>query len=278
MVVWSEGMDQSAWGRFVAEQEIIVLTRFSYFGLSGWKSEFSRDPGDLFEKERLRLRLQLLRAFPLASLAAQTDQNFHLFVLCSRQMPDWALRELRRACRASLPAGRYTIAPRGVGVAANFARRFLQERVKDGPGFQIVLDDDDALACDFLQRLRGQMARLTPPAPDEMRFVSFGRGYALDLKDLLAAQLRVYRHKYPFINLGLAMVGPADGSNLLSIAHRKTPREHEHAVIGTGNCMFLRCVHGANDSRVAPRDRWKEVSDWRNDPDIRSRFAFMTGL
>jgi hypothetical protein len=39
--------------------------------------------------------------------------------------------------------------------------------------------------------------------------------------------------------------------------------------------MFLRSVHGMNDSRVARTERWKRVDPWREDPDIRARFPWL---
>lgn len=266
------------WQKFVAEEEVIVILRFSFYGRSGWKSEFSRNQDQLFGENRLKLRLKLLQKLPLASLAAQTDQKFHLFILTSKLMPGWALKGLHEACAASLPAEKFTINPRPAGLAGEYVRRFLRARATSHLCFQVVLDDDDALAADFIQRLRPKMAELSAPEPGDVRFVSFARGYALDLNDDAEKHLRMYRHRYPYINLGLAMVGTPRGPNLLTIEHRKKPQKHEHSLIGAGKRMFIRCIHTGNDSRVEVSEGWGEVSNWRSQRDIKRRFGFLEGI
>jgi hypothetical protein len=42
--------------------------------------------------------------------------------------------------------------------------------------------------------------------------------------------------------------------------------------------MYLRCVHGANDSRVEVRSAWKEIEKWRSNKDIKLRFDFLEGV
>jgi hypothetical protein len=271
------------WSDFVAKEEVIVVTRFSFFGKSGWKSDFSRDPDALFNEPRLRFRLELLSAFPLASLAAQTDQNFHLFILTANALPRWALKDLRKRCLAALPPDKFSICQRAQGVAAVYLRRFLEARADakgsaSGRCIHMPLDDDDGLAVDFIQDMRTRLAALTPPGPNDYHFLSFSKGYALDIIDFSQARLRMYKHNYPFINLGLTMCSPVAKQNILSVSHRKFPKKHEHKLIGFGNMMYLRCVHGANDSRVEVRSAWKEIEKWRSNKDIKLRFDFLEGV
>lgn len=264
------------WGKFVAEEEIIVVMRFSFFGRSGWKSGFSADPALLFEETRLKRRFALLRALPLPSLAAQTDKNFRLFVLCSKEMPDWAHGELRKACKAFLPSSRFEIVKRPYGSAQVYLRQFLVQDRPESRAIQIMLDDDDALSNDFIAAVRAKMSALSPPSDRQLRFVSFAHGYALDLNEANAVEPALFQHRYPFINLGLAMAGRKRGPNLLSISHRSTPKKHEHVVIRSGDCMFVRSLHGLNDSRVAVQENWPKVADWRTDAAVSERFAFLS--
>jgi hypothetical protein len=39
--------------------------------------------------------------------------------------------------------------------------------------------------------------------------------------------------------------------------------------------MFLRSVHGINDSRVSRTERWQLLDPWRDTVDIRRRFPWM---
>ncbi len=269
--------DPAAWAAHVAAQEVVIAMRFSYFGQSGWKSDNSRDKALLFAEDRLALRLALLESLPLPALAAQSDRNFHLHVLTAWAMPDWAKTALAEACNRALP-GQFTLAPRPTGEARDHLRAFLRRRYGDARVLQVVLDDDDGLPNDYLAVMRAEMASLPPPeSPQALRFVSFARGYGLDVTDLSAGALALYRHRYPFINLGLAMSAPAAGMNIYGIRHRLTPPEHPH-VLNLGARMFLRSLHGANDSRVEVTDRWEQVADWRHSPDITRRFPWLCRL
>lgn len=269
--------DPAAWAAHVAGQEIAVALRFSYFGLSGWKSDFSRDKALLFADDRLALRLALLESLPLPSLAAQSDRNFHLHVLTAWSLPDWAKQALTEACTRALP-GQFTLHPRPMGEARDHLRSFLRRRYGDGRVLQVVLDDDDGLSRDYLAELRQEMALLPPPeTPQALRFVSFARGYGLDVSDLASGAFTLYRHRYPFINLGLGLSAPAAGMNIYGIRHRLTPREHPHA-LNLGARMFVRTLHARNDSRVEVTDRWDPVANWRHDPDVTARFPWLCRL
>ena len=267
------------WQDFVAGQEVLIALRFSYFGSSGWKSDFSKDQALLFDPDRLIMRLGLLQSLPLPSLAAQTDQNFHLMILSSYAMPRWAQRSLAEACAEALPKGRYTILPRRAGIAHRHLAQFIAARYPDHASvLQTVLDDDDGFSNDLIARMRDEMAQLPPlNTPDDLRFVSFSRGYGLDLSSKDAESYALYHHRYPFINLGLAMAGARAGSNILQIRHRKSPLNHPHRLVG-GQPMFVRSVHEANDSRVEVTTKWRAVPDWRQDADMRARFPYLPQL
>lgn len=269
---------EQAWQDYVAQQEIVVAMRFSYFGNSGWKSDFSKDMALLFEPARLALRLVLAQSLPLRSLAAQTDQNFHLMILCSEAMPVWAHDSLAEICAKLLPAGKYSIVPRKVGVAHAQLGRFLRHRYGQGRVIQTILDDDDAFSNDLIAQIRVELAALPAPTDaDDLRFVSFARGYGLDMSGKDSEDYALYHHRYPFINLGLTMVSQAGGKNLFSIRHRKTPLQSVHTVVRNVP-MFVRSVHEVNDSRVEVTERWKPVANWRSAPDIVARFPFLPRL
>jgi hypothetical protein len=266
------------WPSFVATQEVLIAMRFSYFGNSGWKSEFSKNPGLLFDEDRLKMRLALLETLPLPSLVAQTDQNFHLMVLCSETMPDWALDTLAEICGELLPAGRFTIAPRPYGFAHRHLTLFMADRYGPGLGIHAVLDDDDALAIDFVATLREVLGGLPPmEVEDDMRFVSFPNGYGLTIEDGEVPDYRLYLHRYPYINLGLSMVAATGGKNLFSIRHRKTPAEY-NCRLYRRKTMFIRSVNPVNDSRVEVSDKWEPVLNWRTHKDVRNRFPFLAEI
>jgi Putative rhamnosyl transferase len=265
----------------LADAPLIVVTRFSFLGVSGWKSDASRDAELLFQPDRLRVRLELFRSITLPSLVAQTDRNFRHLVLTSKQLPPWAMADLREACATAYGnPDRFDIVAARPGPARKALRLYLERTHAEPLVAQLVLDDDDGLACDFVAAVRDRLLTMdaaaaggavAPPA-----YVSFAEGYGLvlDLNDHGETEARLYQHRYPFINLGLTLVGGRSAKNVLGISHRKDP-EKTGAVSTGGKRMFLRSLHGTNDSRVAPTDRWKPVAKWREDPDIRARFPWL---
>lgn len=267
---------------WLAKVPLVVVTRFSFVGKSGWKSDASRDAELLFSPDRLRLRLSLFRSITLPSLACQSQQDFTHLILTSSLLPDWAMADLHAACTAAYGRDdRFTILADPPGKAALSLRRHLIERFARPAVAQAVLDDDDGLATDFVAEMRRHLAKLeasnTGPSQKLPAFVSFANGYGFEVgpsdDGTWAAEL--YQHSYPFINCGLTLVGPpVDGKNILGISHRKTPLLHDVALVRVKR-MFMRSVHGMNDSHVARTDRWQLVDPWRENRDIRTRFPWM---
>lgn len=260
-----------------SDMPITVTTRFSFLGLSGWKSEPSRDPALLFEKDRLRGRLALFQNVALASLAAQSDQEFRLHVLTSDQMPDWALDGLREISIAALGPERVTVDARPQGRARKFHRIYLQQTYGDQRIAQVVLDDDDGLSGDFMAVLRDKIGIAIGdgklPDAESQHFLTFPRGYGLVHSD---GPTEVYRHSYMLINLGLTMLGKPNKS-IHSTVHQSDPKRIGYT-IHEDRPMFLRSVHGLNDSRVSVTKRWKKVPDWLAEPGFQDRFGYIIPL
>lgn len=250
--------------------DIVVCTRFSYFGRSGWQSDFSQDKALLFAPERLTARLETFQAITLPSLVAQTRQDFHHFVLTSDALPGWAMERLQGAMRAAYgDQSRYTIAAKPVAGAKKYLSEFLVRRFRTEIAAQVVLDDDDGLAAVFIEDLSPRLdaiataeaaGRLTLPY-----FVSYPYGYALDMRGDGTAEL--YRHSYEFINLGLTMVARPQDRNIFAVDHLSAPRRYGVELVERKQ-MFVRSMHGFNDSRVDVTHRWVREEDWHRQADI----------
>ncbi|MDE3029221.1 MAG: hypothetical protein KGH84_12575, partial [Paracoccaceae bacterium] len=237
--------------------EILVVTRFSFHGQSGWKSEFSTDPEKLFERERLEARLLLMRVINLSSLKAQTNQNFHHYILTSADLPEWALNGLTEACIATYGSpDRFSIRAEPFGKARARLARFLVERYGAEPVAQVVLDDDDGLSAAFMADLAERLTRIEGDVAKGERtlpyFISYPNGLGVTFDETGVA---LYRHRYEFINLGLTMISRPREKNVFSIDHQSTPKRFGCEVVET-ELMFLRSVHGFNDSRVGVTRRW----------------------
>lgn len=259
----------------------LIITRFSYIGNSGWKLPIEDREKILFDPARLDLRLWLFEHITVASLRAQTDQNFHHYILTSDQLPDWALLRLTEVCGAHFPAGKFTIDSQPVGNARKYLRQFMVRSRLGNRLAQIVLDDDDGLASDFIAVVADQLNTAAASgqfgADDQRYFLSFSRGYGLVFADETCAQPQVFQHRYPYINLGLTMVDQITASNILAIDHLSAPKKSGCVPIG-GAPMFVRSVHAFNDSRVAQTERWKRVAGDTKDAELQGRFAFLGNL
>jgi hypothetical protein len=259
----------------------IIITRFSFLGNSGWKIPPEDRERILFDPERLKTRLWLFENVTLASLTGQSDGDFHHYILTSEQLPDWALQSLTELCRAAYPGGNFTIDAKPVANARKYLRLFLQERSKSAPGpmVQIVVDDDDGLACDFIATVKDCLTeagdRIGPGM--ERFYLSFAKGYGLVFASPTDRAPQVYRHSFPYINLGLTLVGDPATTNILAISHQSDPKKSGCVPMG-GKPMFVRSVHDFNDSRVTATDRWERLAGDIHDGELAERFGFLAAL
>lgn len=255
--------------------KILISTRFSFFGQSGWKSEFSADPKKLFDENRLEQRFWLFENITLPSLASQTDKDFHYFVLSSTQLPEWAKEKLNNLCERHIGLGNFTIRFARGGRARKFQMLMLSALAGDDPVAQVVLDDDDALASDFIATLKSQLQILDPSTLESCpHFVTYPVGYALGLRE---GNTCLWEQSYRFINLGLTMIGPSSPKNIFGIDHLGAPPRFGFTNDST-KPMYIRTLSNVNDSRVAVGNRWTELTNWMAADDIQTRFKFLIGL
>ena len=255
----------------------VVVTRFAYLGLSGWKGTVDEQRETLFDEKRLRDRLDLFRDIAVASLAAQTDTDFHHYILTSTELPEWALDELHGVCRDAYDEKRYTIDRRRPAQAKKFVRLFLQQHYENEIVAQVVLDDDDGLARDFMAEIKAEAASyLQQPQPDFPYFFSWPKGYG----SVFASpdqQPDLFEHSFRFINLGLTILATPTDKNILAINHMGAPRRFGATVL-SDKAMFVRSVHDHNDSRVDVTKNWIKVDNWTEQAELLDRFPFMQAL
>lgn len=261
----------------LGEVPILIITRFSFLGLSGWQGDASRDAELLFEPARVNQRLDLMRAITLPSLSAQGDHGFHHLIMTSSQLPDWAMQKLQKICEEAYgDETRYTIYPRPPARARRELRRFMNSKFGERTVVQVVVDDDDGLSTDFIANLRRDLISLEEDNPEIQQnmpyFISYALGYGLSLRD--GKDPKIYSHRFPYINLGLTMISTANGPNILSISHKKDPPRTGVRLI-EAQTSFVRCLHDFNDSRVRPTGKWEKILDWQKNPDLQGRFEYL---
>ncbi|KPQ13333.1 MAG: putative rhamnosyl transferase [Rhodobacteraceae bacterium HLUCCO18] len=239
------------------DNQIVGVCRFSYPAKAGFR--LSAEGHDaivdaLYAPERLRRRFAYFEMICLPSLAAQTDPDFTLVVLIGDAMPiRW--RKRLKALRATYPFLQICAAE-PLGPLQATRRAFRIGAVEDVPfvtGFR--LDDDDAVACDYIERLRETSDRLldagwaTEETPVAIGFQS-GIYWALDKPGLPVFRFSEIR---PLAQAS-AMITPFDFRlNIFRWNHAHL-LAHVRCWTDPEPDMFVRSVHDGNDSgRTVPK-------------------------
>lgn len=231
--------------------QVIGLCRFSYPAIGGFQVEHediaSRE-AFLYAPERIDERFQSFEALTLPGLRAQTDPDFTFLVVIGDKMPPAYLARLKgllsdlpQAVLIALPAGRQ----RQV-----MAHEIRQARLpSDQPSLQFRLDDDDAVAVDFVAELRQVARDCSGLMRDEGSFaIDFNQGWEVRIaQDGLSGR----RVQQPYWTPALGMaVHPDKTLTVMNFSHHKLFQAMP-TVTMTGVDMYLRGVNWFNDSRFA---------------------------
>lgn len=230
----------------------IVQMRYSFFGQSGWRSDASQQKEILFASDRLEHRFRFLQQFAMQSLLDQEDQDFGLVILTSQELPRPHLMKLKEYVGDML-GDRAEVIPRKPSSAhRQFVRYNWANLPEEARVIQIVLDDDDALSTDYMGRIKSEARAIRDRIPESVEhfFISMSRGVSAVYRPG-DTHPRMYRREVPYTNLGLALVSPAwTRTSAYGIAHKKVARTHASFVYNDLRPYYIRCVHGANDSRA----------------------------
>ena len=226
---------------------IVGLVRFSYPARGGFAVEHESDAAArafLFEPERLARRMALWEAMCLPSLAGQTDDDFTLLVLTGQSLPDEAKDRLRDGLSGLRDGRLVTMGPKPHYAALKAA---FAEVPPEGETHRITfrLDDDDALALDYVAHLRRRTRRvLRVSGWDRPAVLAFNRGLYVDTG---AGRLFDATERLP-LSVGTALAAPAGHrDNVYARNHRILPEFYDSWQEAT-TPMWIRSVHGDNDS------------------------------
>lgn len=205
----------------------------------------------MFAPERLEKRFDLFEKLPLTSLGAQTDKNFQLHILTAEAMPRPYRGRLRELAKSMLSPEQIRLFPRPPGSAGKIlCRAAIKSAPETGPLVQVVLDDDDALATDFVATLRQDCERIAADfkTSDDYHFLSYPIGASIVVENDTTA---LFARNVPFTNLGLALITARETQRSpFATAHKQIGQRHPSSVIETNRPMYLRAVHDLNDSRA----------------------------
>ncbi|MDK3018659.1 putative rhamnosyl transferase [Pseudodonghicola flavimaris] len=232
--------------------QVIGICRFSYLGLGGFQVEHDTlqdRAAFLYDPARMEERFRTFETLTLPPLRAQTDPDFTLLIVTGDSLPPQYMDRLS-ALIADLPQAVIQAHAPGqhrqvMQEAINSVRRFDKE-----PCLQFRMDDDDAVARVYVERLREAAADLRKLSRRHRHLaIDFNQGHIVRPgPDGLAAAPT----QRPFTTAALAlMFKPSVKLTVMNFAHEKLPRMMP-AISFTGEDMLLRGHNDYNDSRQKP--------------------------
>lgn len=234
--------------------QILGLCRWSYPSAPG---AFQKDAeggidairAALYDPVRLQLRLFYLEHVVLPSLRAQTDPDFTIVMLMGETLPDPARSKVLELI-SDIPQIKPVFAPEGrphqdICRDVMVAERDMEVRAVA----EFRLDDDDAVAVDFVERTRDFFYKAKGIYRNGGKLaLDFNRGFILRT-DLSGIKLTPVTARYWTPGLVLYL-RPQSEESLLHFNHaqmwKRIPMLSFPRVP-----MFLRGAHGENDSSVS---------------------------
>lgn len=143
--------------------QVVGVCRFSMLGRGDWKAYrnqpdealetiYAEKAAELFTPERMEARFATFLNLTLASVAAQSDQDFRFLVMSSDRMPKPYQDRLRAMCAAFPQVVLRFLPPMHVSEAQK--QIMAEEGVELADCLQFRLDDDDCVSREFVRRLR----------------------------------------------------------------------------------------------------------------------------
>ncbi len=203
----------------------------------------------LFTDERLALRFKLFEALCLPSLVAQSDQEFRVVVLTSTLLPEEARARLDALVAPHRNISVFAAAPaRHYQICKQAYSRAYEEGYSHRLSFR--LDDDDALASDFVARLKLMAKPLLELHPEEPTMIAFNRGFYVEVSGQGSNEVLDTVERAP-LSVGLTLLHPA--------SYGRNPYRYNHRAIGQHYTLysdiseagFIRTIHSDNKSNPA---------------------------
>ncbi|MBF9045315.1 hypothetical protein HKCCE4037_18375 [Rhodobacterales bacterium HKCCE4037] len=260
----------------MAVNKIIGVCRFSYLGDAGFRT-LNQSPeeaaAELYASGRMQRRFAYFENICLPSLDAQTDTDFVLVALIGDTMPFHFRKRLKRLTDDRPYLRICTLEAAGpLNSTRRAFRRGLDEEADFITGFR--LDDDDAVAVDYIERTREISDKLIAMgwATEEIpAAVCFHRGIYWDMKRS-EDQFWDYSEPQP-LGLASAMIHHPDSQhNIYRWNHRKLAC-HARCWIDPHEYMFVRTLHGHNDSDRSIPPGARELPEWQARKLFRERFG-----
>ncbi|MDA7423162.1 putative rhamnosyl transferase [Thalassococcus lentus] len=255
--------------------QVIGLCRFSYPAEGGFQVEHQSIEDRrayLYDPVRMDERFATFQAITLPALKAQTDQEFTFAILIDEALPDPLAARLFDMI-ADMPQAKVIAMPPGphrktCQSVLNGCRNDVKE-----PCLQFRLDDDDAVAVDFVERLKRDSETVAGLHDQHRSFaIDYNRGFIVQPS---SRGIQAKPCVLPFYPMGLGMaVRGGNQQSIMNFAHGKLP-QFMPTVTFTDTPMYLRGHNDFNDSRQKAHVAAQELPD--ADPEtlaiLKDRFA-----
>lgn len=229
--------------------QTIGICRFSYPGDGGFQVEHStlqQRMDYLFAPARMQERFATFETMTLPPLKAQTNDDFTFLVVIGDSLPAPYLERLRAAVE-HMPQAVIRAYPPGphrkiMQDAINNVRRF------DGDAcLQFRMDDDDAVACTYIERLREAAHDVLPMAAKHRHIaIDFNQGF---IARPTSSGLDVASTNAPYTTAALALMFQPDlRLSVMNFAHMKVAQKMPTVTLA-GEDMLIRGHNDYNDSR-----------------------------
>ncbi|CAM3341039.1 glycosyltransferase [Paracoccus nototheniae] len=229
--------------------QVLGLCRFSLLVQGDFQTtgeDLDRNRAILYDPARLERRMRWFETLCVPSLAAQGDPDFTLIVATGTDLPEPWIGRLR-ACAQAVPQIR--IEQFDPGRHAALCRQALARHADPLADIvaQFRMDDDDAVARDYVQRIREDHALAAPLAgPHHPVVINYTSGMVVELK-----QGRLHLHAEKAQNWGLAQTFYFPGGEVRSLMNYRHDKVWATAptIAIPGRIMWIRGHHDVNDSR-----------------------------
>jgi putative rhamnosyltransferase len=236
--------------------QALGIVRFSYASIGGYQIEHATVEERLdflFDPVRIEERFALFEHVMLPSIRAQTDPDFTLVIITSQAIPEPYLTRLYELVDGMPQVAVVLKEPRQHRKAIRQATRPYIDPDCDVVA-QFRLDDDDAVAVDFVERAKAAFVNCADQYKQAGKCaLDFTRGILLQVGDN-----KCFAFQKQFKQLSLVVYLPPD--------HPKTTIHYPHhrisefmpVISDTTPDMYVRSLNSFNDS---PQARAKPVPD-----------------
>jgi hypothetical protein len=231
------------------------MCRFSLLVTNGFQKpsqDFEERRRELYDPLRLTTRMAWFEHVFMPSIRAQSDPDFHLVIATGEDYPEPWRGHLQQLV-ADVPQIELLFLP--PGRLREVSRKVMLDRIDKSADIvaQFRLDDDDAVATDYVRRVRSEFEALAAPAFAFQPLVALDHCKGLALNGT-GEEVSVHKVTASCWTPALTLFMPPD--------HEKSVFDYPHHLVYRhmttlslqDQIMFVRGVHGWNDSTVTDRN------------------------